>query len=114
MNYKFSKTVEGIVTDKKVQAAVAKLDKLSAPGTLTFEVKYDKEVTTYNCKLTGVKQPINTTGKNAGEAVADAVKKASQILRNDKKTVVDKKEHARKKSSKKDDVVEDFEDNFEL
>ena len=113
MNYKFSKTVEGIVTDKKVQAAVAKLDKLSATGTLTLEVKYDRESTTYNCKLTGVKQPINTTGKNAGEAVADAVKKVSQILRNDKKTVVDKKEHARNQHAKKVNMAE-VEEGVEL
>ena len=34
MNYRFNKTDDGVITDKKVQSAVAKLDALNARGTL--------------------------------------------------------------------------------
>ena len=110
MNYRFNKTDEGVMTDKKVQAAVGKLDTLEARGTLIIEAGYKGDHDAY-CKIsgTGLKQPINTNGKKVGDAVHDAVKKASTIIRNDKKTVVDKKEHARNKANK---TVE--EDAFEL
>lgn len=112
MNYRFSKTDAGVASDKKVQLAVAKLETLEARGTLIIEAGYNGTHDAY-CKLsgTGLKAPINTSGKKVGDAVFDAVKKASTILRNDKKTVVDKKEHARNKANKKaseevEDVIE--------
>ncbi len=106
MNYRFNKTDDGVITDKKVQVAVAKLDKLEARGTLIIEAGYKATHDAY-CKITGLKQPVNTSGKKVGEAVNDAVKKVCQIIRNEKQTTKDKKEQARKKP-----VVE--EDNFGL
>lgn len=103
MNYRFNKTDEGVKTDKKVAAAVAKLDALEARGTLIIEAGYKGDHGAY-CKITGVKEPVVTSGKKVGEAVNDAVKKVCTIVRNEKKTVVDKKEHARKKAGK---VVEE-------
>lgn len=103
MNYTFTKTDDGVITDKKVQAAVAKLDKLEARGTLTIEAGYEGDHNAY-CKISGASiKPVSTSGTKVGAAVNDAVKKVCQIIRNDKKTVVDKKEHARKKCSKKGD-----------
>ena len=109
MNYRFNKTDEGVMTDKKVQAAVTKLDKLEARGTLIIEAGYKGDHDAY-CKITGVKQPVTTTGKKVGEAVNDAVKKVSQIVRNDNKTAVDKKQQARKKSN----VATEEEETLEL
>jgi hypothetical protein len=106
MNYRFTKTDAGVITDKKVEAAVAKLDKLEARGTLTIEAGY-KETHKAYCKITGVHEPVCATGKKVGDAVNDAVKKVTQIIRNDKKTVVDKKEHARNKASKASLAEED-------
>lgn len=101
MNYRFNKTDEGVMTDKKVQAAVSKLDTLEARGTLIIEAGYKGDHDAY-CKIsgTGLKQPINAGGKKVGDAVHDAVKKVAIIVRNDKKTIVDKKEHARNKATK--------------
>lgn len=111
MNYRFNKTDDGVITDKKVQTAVAKLDTLEARGTLIIEAGYKGTHDAY-CKIsgTGLKQPISTTGKKVGDAVFDAVKKVCQIVRNDKKTIVDKKEQARKKANT---VVEE-EDSFNI
>ena len=101
MIYTFNKTDDGVITDKKVQAAVAKLDKLEARGTLTIEAGYEGDHNAY-CKISGSSiKPVSANGKKVGEAVNDAVKKVCQIIRNDKKTVVDKKEHARKKATQK-------------
>ena len=100
MKYVFTKTDSGVETDKKVQAAVAKLEKLKAEGSLTIEAGYKNDHDAY-CKITGLKTPITAGGKKVGEAVNEAVKKVSQIVRNDKQTIVDKKEHARKKCAKK-------------
>ena len=103
MNYTFTKTDDGVITDKKVQAAVAKLDKLESRGTLTIEAGYEGDHNAY-CKISGSSiKPVTASGKKVGAAVNDAVKKVCQIIRNDKKTVVAKKEHARKKCSKKGD-----------
>lgn len=103
MNYRFNKTDDGVKTDKKVQDAVAKLDKLEARGTLIIEAGYEETHNAY-CKITGTSiKPINANGKKVGEAVNDAVKKVCQIIRNDKKTAVDKKEHARKKATKEEE-----------
>ena len=96
MNYRFNKTDEGVMTDKKVQAAVTKLDKLESDGTLIIEAGYKGDHDAY-CKITGVKQPVTTAGKKVGEAVNDAVKKVSQIVRGEKDTKIDKKQKARKK-----------------
>lgn len=108
------KTDDGVRTDKKVQAAVSVLDSLEARGTLIIEAGYKGDHDAY-CKVsgTGLKQPISTTGKKVGNAVHDAVKKVTTIVRNDKKTVVDKKEHARNKANK---VVEEVaeEETFEM
>ncbi len=110
MNYTFTKTDDGVITDKKVQAAVAKLDKLEARGTLTIQAGYEGDHNAY-CKISGSSiKPVSTNGKKVGEAVNEAVKKVCQIIRNDKKTVVDKKEHARKKAS----AVEEEEETFEM
>lgn len=105
MNYRFNKTDDGVITDKKVQLAVAKLETLEARGTLIIEAGYKATNDAY-CKITGtgLKQPINTAGKKVGDAVFDGVKKVSQIIRNDKKTVIDKKEQARKKANVVDEV----------
>ena len=100
MKYVFTKTDSGVETDKKVQAAVAKLEKLKAEGNLSIEAGYKNDHDAY-CKITGLKNPITAGGKKVGEAVNEAVKKVLQIVRNDKQTVVDKKEHARKKCAKK-------------
>lgn len=106
MNYRFNNTEEGVITDKKVQAAVSKLDSLEARGTLIIEAGYRETDNAY-CKITGLKVPVNTTGKKVGEAVHDAVKKVSNIVRNDRKTKIDKKEHARKKASAVAEAEED-------
>lgn len=106
MNYRFNKTDEGVKTDKKVAAAVSKLDALESRGTLIIEAGYKGDHDAY-CKITGVKEPVVTTGKKVGEAVNDAVKKVCTIVRNEKKTIVDKKEHARKKADRP--VEETFE-----
>jgi len=111
MNYRFNKTDEGVKTDKKVQLAVSKLDNLEARGTLIIEAGYKGDHDAY-CKISGVKQPVTTTGKKVGEAVNDAVKKVSQIIRNDNKTVVDKKQQARKKANAVVEQVE--EETFEV
>ena len=110
MNYTFTKTDDGVITDKKVQAAVAKLDKLEARGTLTIQAGYEGQHKAY-CKIsgTGIK-PVSTSGTKVGAAVNDAVKKVCQIIRNDKQTVIDKKEQARKKAN----VVEEEEETFEI
>ena len=109
MNYRFNKTDDGVINDKKVQSAVSKLGKIDARGTLIIEAGYKGDHDAY-CKIsgTGVKSPVTAGGKKVGDAVNDAVKKVAQIVRNDKKTVVDKKEHARKKASNVvEEVVED-------
>ena len=108
MNYRFNNTDEGVITDKKVQSAVSKLDKLEARGTLIVEAGYKGDHNAY-CKIsgTGVKSPITAGGKKVGDAVNDAVKKVAQIVRNDKKTIVDKKEHARKKANAPKEEVEE-------
>ena len=99
MNYRFTKTDDGVITDKKVDAAVKKLDILEARGTLIIEAGYEGDHNAY-CKITGTGiKPVTANGKKVGQAVNDAVKKVCQIIRNDKQTVVDKKEHARKKAS---------------
>ena len=111
MNYRFNKTDDGVITDKKVEAAVKKLDTLEARGTLIIEAGYEGDHNAY-CKITGTGiKPVTTNGKKVGQAVNDAVKKVCQIIRNDKQTVVDKKEHARKKASV---AVEEVEETFEL
>ena len=111
MNYRFNKTDDGVKTDKKVLEAVAKLDKVEARGTLIIEAGYKDTHDAY-CKITGttLKTPVSTGGKKVGEAVNDAVKKVSTILRNEKQTTKDKKEHARKKASS----IEEVEDTFEM
>jgi len=107
MNYRFNKTDDGVMTDKKVQTAVKKLDDLEARGTLIIEAGYKGTNDAY-CKITGtgLKAPVNTTGKKVGDAVLDGVKKVITILRNDKKTIVDKKEHARKKAKEEAGIDE--------
>ena len=112
MNYRFNKTDDGVITDKKVQAAVAKLDTLEARGTLIIEAGYKDTHDAY-CKITGLKTPVNAGGKKVGEAVNDAVKKACTILRNEKQTAKDKKEQDRKTCAKRASV-EDVEETFEL
>ena len=101
MNYRFNNTVDGIITDKKVEAAVAKLDKLDARGTLIIEVVHDKEQGSFNCKITGtgLKQAVLTKGKKAGDAVHDGIKRVATILRNDRQTIKDKREQARRKAN---------------
>lgn len=100
MNYRFNKTDEGVKTDKKVVAAVSKLDTLEAKGTLIIEAGY-KGVHDAYCKITGVKEPVTTTGKKVGEAVNDAVKKVCTIVRNEKQTHKDKKEQERRTCAKR-------------
>ena len=103
MNYRFNKTDDGVITDKKVTASLKKLDTLEARGTLIIEAGYAGDHDAY-CKITGTGiKPVETNGKKVGKAVNDAVKKVCQIIRNDKKTIVDKKEHARKKASSETD-----------
>ena len=112
MNYTFTKTDDGVITDKKVQAAVAKLDKLESRGTLTIQAGYEGAHNAY-CKISGSSiKPVTTSGKKVGEAVNDAVKKVCQIIRNEKQTVVDKKEQARKKANSV--AEEEMEESFEL
>ncbi len=110
MNYRFNKTDEGVMTDKKVVAAVAKLDTLEARGTLIIEAGYKGDHNGY-CKISGtsLKQPVMGTGKKVGDAVHDAVKEVSTIIRNAKQTAKDKKEQARRKAN----VVEE-EDPFSV
>ncbi|MFQ6723848.1 MAG: hypothetical protein ACLRFE_00755 [Clostridia bacterium] len=102
MNYRFNKTDDGVITDKKVQAAVTKLDTLEARGTLIIEAGY-KDTNDAYCKITGtmLKAPVNAGGKKVGEAVNDAVKKVSTIIRNEKQTVKDKKEQVRRTCAKR-------------
>lgn len=102
MNYRFNKTDDGVITDKKVEAAVKKLDTLEGRGTLIIEAGYEGDHNAY-CKITGasLKTAVTAGGKKVGEAVNDAVKKASQIIRNDKQTVKDKKEQVRRTCAKR-------------
>jgi hypothetical protein len=102
MNYNFIKTDDGVITDKDVVKAVSKLDKVTSKTSVTIEAGYADTHEAY-CKITGLKEPIVTAGKKVGQAVNDAVKKVSRIIRNDKKTIIDKKEHARKKANKKEE-----------
>lgn len=107
MNYRFNKTDDGVITDKKVQAAVAKLDTLDARGTLIIEAGYKDTHDAY-CKITGttLKAPVSAGGKKVGEAVNDAVKKVATILRNEKQTTKDKKEQARRTCAKRKEEEE--------
>lgn len=104
MNYRFNKTDDGVMTDKKVEAAVAKLDTLEARGTLIIEAGYKDTHDAY-CKITGtaLKSPVTAGGKKVGEAVNDAVKKVCQIVRNEKQTIKDKKEQVRNTCAKRKD-----------
>lgn len=100
MNYNFNNTVEGIIGDKDVQKHLVKLDRVKSNETLTFEIVHDKNKGTFTCKITGLKQVVVATGKKAGEAVNDAIKKALQFMRNEKQTTISKKQHARCKARK--------------
>ncbi len=117
MNYRFNKTDDGVINDKKVEAAVKKLDTLEARGTLIIEAGYKDTHDAY-CKITGnvLKAPVVAGGKKVGEAVNDAVKKVATIIRNEKQTARDKKEQVRrtcaKRNADKQEVVE--EETFEL
>lgn len=106
MNYRFNKTDDGVITDKKVQAAVAKLDTLEARGTLIIEAGY-KGIHDAYCKITGLKTPVTAGGKKVGEAVNDAVKKVATIVRNEKQTAKDKKEQVRRTCAKRKAVEDD-------
>lgn len=102
MNYRFTKTDDGVITDKKVETAVKKLDTLEARGTLIIEAGYKGDHDGY-CKITGtsLKTPVTAGGKKVGEAVNDAVKKVCTILRNEKQTSKDKKEQVRRTCAKR-------------
>lgn len=104
---KFNATDNGVETDAKVQAAVAKFSKKTEKynGELVVEARYNDTHDAY-CKVTGsgLKSPIVTGGKKVGEAVKNGLDKAFEILSNKKQTVKDKKEHARKKANKVEDV----------
>ena len=102
MEYTFKKTDDGVINDKKVQTAVAKLATLEARGTLIIEAGYHDTHDAY-CKITGasLKTAVTAGGKKVGEAVNDAIKKASQIIRNDKQTARDKKEQVRRTCAKR-------------
>jgi hypothetical protein len=115
MNYRFNKTDDGVINDKKVQTAVAKLDNLEARGTLIIEAGYKDTHDAY-CKITGLKTPIIAGGKKVGEAVNDAVKKVATIVRNEKQTVKDKKEQVRRTCAKRNAQVEEVaeEETFEM
>lgn len=104
------KAIKGIETDTKVQEAAAKLSKYEpANRKVVLEIKHDKENRTSTCKILGLgKKPTIGTGENPAKAVSDAVKKFTSAVSNDQKTAVDKKEHARKKSSKQEVVEEDI------
>ena len=108
------KAIEGIKTDVKVQAALAKLNKYEpVDRTVTVEIKHDKAKKTSTCKISALgKRPIIGMGENPGVAVRDAVKKFTSTLSNEQKAVVDKREHARKKANKVEEVVE--EETFEM
>ena len=108
MKYVFTKTDSGVETDKKVQAAVAKLEKLKAEGSLTIEAGYKNDHDAY-CKITGLKTPVTAGGKKVGEAVNDAVKKVATIVRNEKQTAKDKKEQVRRTCAKRDAEKQDTE-----
>lgn len=103
MEYRFNKTDDGVINDKKVQAEVSKLDAVEADESLIIEAGYKATNSAY-CKITGLKAPINTTDKKVGNAVHDAVKKVLEIVRNANKTVIDKKQHARKKHSNENNI----------
>ncbi|MBO5910504.1 MAG: hypothetical protein J6Q15_03235 [Clostridia bacterium] len=106
MNYRFNNTDDGVKTDKKVQAAVAKLDTLDARGTLIIEAGYKGQHDAY-CKISGTSlgQPVVTGGKKVGEAVNGAVKSTLTIIRNDRNTIVAKKGHERKKATKEEETT---------
>ena len=110
MNYRFTKTDEGVMTDKKVEAAVKKLNTLDARGTLIIEAGYKGDHDAY-CKITGtsLKSPVTAGGKKVGDAANDAVKKACTILRNEKQTTKDKKEQVRRTCAKRK-VAEEVEE----
>jgi len=114
MNYRFNKTDDGVITDKKVQTAVAKLDTLEARGTLIIEAGYKDTHDAY-CKITGttLKNPVTAGGKKVGEAVNDAVKKVSTIIRNEKQTAKDKKEQVRRTCAKRNAEKQEAEDALE-
>ena len=115
MNYRFNKTDDGVITDKKVQSAVAKLDALNARGTLIIEAGY-KDINDAYCKITGtvLKAPVTAGGKKVGEAVNDAVKKVATIVRNEKQTAKDKKEQVRRTCAKRNAEKQEDEETLEL
>ena len=107
------RAIEGIATDAKVQAAVAKLTKYEPKkGKVVLEIKHDKVKKTSTCKIFGFgKKPTIGMGEHPGVAVRDAVSKFTSELSNSQKKDVDKKQHANKKANR---VVEEDVDAVEL
>ncbi len=99
MEYRFINTDNGVSTDPKVERAVARLDKVKSKESITIEAGYKGDHNGY-CKITGLKSVINTTGVKVGDAVLDGVRKVEDIVRGAQKTMIDKKQHARRKASK--------------
>lgn len=101
MNYRFINTDNGVATDPKVEKAVARLNKLEAKQEITIEAGYKNTHDAY-CKITGLRTVINTKGIKVGDAVLDGVKKVEDIVHNAQKTLIDKKQQARRKMAKND------------